>query len=133
MSSGLLIGADGGSINCVYLACGVTDLRKSIDGLAAIVTHTFELDLFSNSLFVFCNRDRDKLKILHWDHNGFWLYYRRLEKGRFRWPAHSTADFGADTTASTIAIDRRRLGWLLDGLSLNQPKAHRPVAARIAA
>jgi transposase len=48
----------------VYLACGSTDLRKSIDGLAAIVSYTFELDLFSNSLFVFCNRGHDKLKIL---------------------------------------------------------------------
>ena len=62
----------------VYLACGSTDLRKSIDGLAALVSHTFELDLFGNSLFVFCNKGRDKLKILYWDHNGFWLYYRRL-------------------------------------------------------
>jgi transposase len=70
----------------VYLACGHTDLRKSIDGLAALVSQVFELDLFSNSLFVFCNRDRDKLKILVRDHNGFWLYYRRLERGRFRWP-----------------------------------------------
>ena len=129
MLSDMSTGADGTSVHSVYLACGSTDLRKSIDGLAAIVTHTFELDLFSNSLFVFCNRDRDKLKILHWDHNGFWLYYRRLEKGRFRWPARSAANSGEPT----IAIDRRRLGWLLDGLSLDQPKAHRPVTARIAA
>ena len=51
----------------VHLACGATDMRKSIDGLAAIVTHTFELNPFDTSLFVFCNRDRDKLKILRWD------------------------------------------------------------------
>jgi transposase len=50
----------------VYLACGSTDLRKSIDGLAALVSQVFELDLFSNSLFVFCNRGRDKLKIVVW-------------------------------------------------------------------
>ncbi|WP_192597511.1 IS66 family insertion sequence element accessory protein TnpB [Sporosarcina limicola] len=73
-------------IDCVYLACGHTDLRKSIDGLAAIVQEGFQLDSFSPSLFVFCNRRRDKLKILHWDHNGFWLYYRRLENGLFQWP-----------------------------------------------
>ena len=54
----------------VYLACGSTDMRKSIDGLAAIVTHVYDQDLFSGSLFVFCNRGRDKLKILTWDHNG---------------------------------------------------------------
>ena len=108
----------------VYLACGSTDLRKSIDGLAALVTHTFELDLFGSSLFVFCNRHHDKLKILFWDHNGFWLYYRRLERGRFKWPATS-----ADKV--TLSIDGRQLHWLLDGLALEQRKAHRPVAARV--
>jgi transposase len=51
----------------VYLACGVTDLRRSIDGLAAIVQQRFHLDPFSNSIFVFCNRSKDRLKILHWD------------------------------------------------------------------
>jgi transposase len=109
----------------VYLACGSTDLRKSIDGLAALVSQDFALDLFSHSLFVFCNKGRDKLKILHWDHNGFWLYYRRLEKGRFRWPAHSDKQ--------TICISRRQLQWLLDGLPLEQRQAHAPVTARIVA
>jgi transposase len=108
----------------VYLACGSTDLRKSIDGLAAIVSQVFQQDLFSNSLFVFCNRDRDKLKILHWDHNGFWLYYRRLEKGHFRWPN------GAEQ--QTLTITRRQLQWLLDGLTLEQKQAHPPLTARIA-
>ncbi|MCL6587525.1 MAG: IS66 family insertion sequence element accessory protein TnpB, partial [Anoxybacillus sp.] len=56
------------TVTHVYLARGSTDLRKSIDGLAAIVQETFQLDPFSSSLFVFCNRGRDKLKILHWDH-----------------------------------------------------------------
>ena len=63
----------------VYLAPGVTDMRKSIDGLALIVSEVLELDPFSESLFVFCNRGRNKLKILHWQTNGFWLYYRRLD------------------------------------------------------
>jgi len=108
----------------VYLACGSTDLRKSIDGLAALVSQVLEGDLFSNALFVFCNRDRDKLKILYWDHNGFWLSYRRLEKGRFRWPKHATQ--------RTLPISRRQLQWLLDGLPLQQKQAHSPVNARIA-
>ncbi|PEN68724.1 IS66 family insertion sequence element accessory protein TnpB [Bacillus toyonensis] len=64
------------AIEKVYLAQGATDLRKSIDGLAAIVNEEFELDPFSPCLFVFCNRSRDKLKILVWEHNGFWLHYR---------------------------------------------------------
>jgi transposase len=113
----------------VYLACGSTDLRKSIDGLAALVSHVFGEDLFSHSLFVFCNRGRDKLKILLWDHNGFWLYYRRLEHGRFRWPAPVSAGAGE----KTLPVSRRQLQWLLEGLPLEQPQAHRPVRARIAA
>jgi transposase len=72
------------SASPVYLACGATDMRKSIDGLAAAVQEQFALDPFSSALFVFCNRRRDKLKILHWDHAGFWLYYRRLERGSFQ-------------------------------------------------
>jgi transposase len=106
----------------IYLACGSTDLRKSIDGLAVLVSHAFGLDPFSKSLFIFCNRERNKLKILFWDHNGFWLYYRRLERGRFTWPAHGGED--------TRAIGRRELGWLLDGLKLEQKRAHAAVTAR---
>ena len=108
----------------VYLACGATDLRKSIDGLAAIVKYSFDLDVFSNSLFVFCNHGRDRLKILYWDHNGFWLYYRRLDAGRFRWPKSGESH-------SALAISRRQLQWLLGGLALEQHKAHPEVTARI--
>lgn len=108
----------------VYLACGATDLRKSIDGLAALVKEGFDLDPFSNSLFVFCNRQRDKLKMLKWDYNGFWLYYRRLERGKFQWP-------GQTDDPVPIVIDHRQLRWLLDGLALKQPKAHHEVKARV--
>ena len=58
----------------VYLAAGATDLRNNIDGLALMVEKKFRLDVFSDSLFVFCNRKRNKIKILYWDKNGFWLY-----------------------------------------------------------
>ncbi|WP_445667394.1 IS66 family insertion sequence element accessory protein TnpB [Paenibacillus sp. FSL H8-0034] len=51
-------------------------MRKSIDGLAALVQEGLGLNPFSSCLFVFCNRERNKLKILYWEHNGFWLYYR---------------------------------------------------------
>ena len=108
----------------VYLACGATDLRKSIDGLAALVQAGFDLDPFSDAWFVFCNKGRDKLKLLRWDHNGFWLYYRRLERGRFLWPKT------AESTAHTQIIDRRQLAWLLDGLNLEQKRAHKPINAR---
>ena len=73
----------------IYLCCGATDMRKSINGLSAIVECGFKLDPFSNSLFVFCNRNRDRIKILEWDGDGFWLYFKRLEKGRFKWSAAS--------------------------------------------
>ena len=70
----------------VYLSCGATDMRKSINGLMAIVQGSFKLDPFSGAVFVFCNKNRDRVKILEWDIDGFWLYFKRLEKGRFRWP-----------------------------------------------
>lgn len=110
-------------IDSVYLARGSTDMRKSIDGLAILVQLEFNLDPFSSSLFVFCNRQRNKLKILHWNTNGFWLYYRRLERGKFHWPSDKT-------NSGPYKITRRQLNWLLDGLSLEQKKAHPVVSAK---
>lgn len=109
-------------VDRVYLAQGPTDMRKSIDGLAVLVKEYFELDPFSPCLFVFCNRKRDKIKILHWQHNGFWLYYRRLERGKFHWPTQDVS--------TTLSISYRQLRWLLDGMSYNQKDAHQPVNAR---
>ena len=70
----------------VYLAVGPTDLRKQIDGLAAIVQMDFELSRFEPCLFAFCNRQRDKVRILEWSDRGFWLHSFRLESGRLPWP-----------------------------------------------
>lgn len=110
-------------VDKVYLATGSTDMRKSINGLAAIVQESFELDPFSNSLFVFCNKSRNKLKILHWQHNGFWLHYRRLEKGVFQWPQEDNGNL--------LILSYRELQWLLDGLSLNQKQAHKKVTVNV--
>lgn len=107
------------SVQHVYLATRSTDLRKSIDGLAAIVQEGLRLDPFSPCLFVFCNRERNKLKILYWDVNGFWLFYRRLERGTFQWPTGSE---------QVVTVSSRELRWLLDGLSLHQRQAHTKVA-----
>jgi len=92
----------------VYLAAGVTDLRKSIDGLSAIAAVSYKLDAYDNAMFVFCNRKRDKIKILHWD-NGFWLYYYRLEKGKLQWPGHNS-----ETTPVTL----EEFKWILRGYEI---------------
>jgi len=105
----------------VYLACGSTALRKSIDGLAILVKEAFNLNPFSPCLFAFCNRQRNKLKILQWDHNGFWLHYRRLERGKFEWPEDNT---------DVVNISYREFRWLLDGLSIKQVQAHKAVKER---
>jgi len=104
----------------VYLAAGATDLRKSVDGLALIVSESFRLDPFSKALFVFCNRSKNRIKILEWERSGFWLHYKRLEKGRFRWPD------GYDC----MGVTERELRWLLDGLDINRTRGHREVKER---
>jgi len=92
----------------IYLACGHTDMRKSINGLSAIVQEGFRLDPFGAALFVFCNKNRDRLKILEWSGDGYWLYFKRLEKGRFRWPQP-----GGEPT---MALTGEELAVLLGGV-----------------
>jgi transposase len=94
----------------VYLACGKTDMRKSIDGLSAIVQARFKLDLFSEALFVFCNGSRNRIKILQWDGDGFWLHFKRLEKGRFKWPVA-----GSTPKNKTMTLTAEELAVLLGG------------------
>lgn len=91
----------------VYLACGKTDMRKQINGLAELVTNSFCLDPFNAAIFVFCNKNRDRIKILEWDGDGYWLYFKRLEKGRFRWPGEGTE--------ATILLSGEELEILLGG------------------
>jgi transposase len=70
----------------IYLHRDPVDFRKAVNGLALIVEQQMELSLFSDSLFVFCNKAEDKVKVLYWDKTGFCLWYKRLEKERFKWP-----------------------------------------------
>ena len=70
----------------VYIACGYTDLRRGIDGLASIVQQQFQLDPFTNTLFLFCGRRCDRIKALYWEGDGFLLLYKRLERSSFQWP-----------------------------------------------
>jgi transposase len=93
----------------VYISKEKVDMRKSINGLAAIVQESFKLDAFTGALFVFMNGNKTRLKILHWDKDGFALYYKRREKGRFYWPTF-------DETAGAATISRADLERLLDGL-----------------
>src|SRR5471030_2433072 len=92
-------------INTVYLSCGITDLRKSIDGLVMIVETQLKLDPFEKVLFVFCNKQMNRVKILHFD-EGFWLYYYRLENNRLKWPM---------TKEEAMKVDKEELSWLLKG------------------
>lgn len=107
----------------VYLSCGHMDMRKSINGLAAIVQGTFELDPFQGAIFVFCNKDKNKIKILHWDKDGFALYYKRRERGRFCWPVLSSE-------SETVNVTIQDLNRLLDGLLMEKFIAHKQYVMR---
>lgn len=101
-------------VPAIYLVCGATDLRKGIDAYAHIVQDRFHLDPFKDALFLFCNRNRDKLKCLYWDGTGFWLLYKRLEKGHFKWIRQED---------HVLTISHQQLRWLLDGLKIEQKSA----------
>lgn len=104
----------------MFLATGFTDLRRGIDGLAAIVQQQFELDPFTNTLFLFCGRRWGRIKALYWEGDGFVLLYKRLESGSFQWPR-------SETEARALTAQQYR--WLMEGLSIDQPKAHKAVNA----
>ena len=70
----------------IYLACGATDMRKAINGLCDIVQNEFNLDPRDKIIFAFCNRQRNRLKLLVWEDNGFWLHFKRIERGTMSWP-----------------------------------------------
>lgn len=106
----------------VYLACGQTDMRKSISGLSAIVESSFKLDPFCGALFVFCNRNRNRIKILEWDSDGFWLYFKRLEKGHFRWPASGEE--------ATMRLSGEELAILLGGAKIELKLRRKEVSER---
>jgi len=82
---------DPAKINKVYIVCGKTDLRRGIDGLAAVVQEQFELDPYNQALYLFCGTKKDRFKALYWDGDGFLLLYKRLENGRLQWPTNQDA------------------------------------------
>lgn len=104
----------------VYLTCGVTDLRKSYHGLAAIIKLKFHLEPYSRCMFAFCNRRRTFIKILQWDGSGFWILMKRLDRDSFHWP---------DAPDELKQIILKEIHWLCDGLSINPKgafKDHQP-------
>lgn len=94
----------------VYLCNQFVDFRKSINGLAAIVEGELELSVLSGAVFVFCNKGRDKMKLLYWDSTGFALWYKRLDKDKFKWPKNIKAD--------TMNLTEQQLHWLLSGFNV---------------
>jgi transposase len=100
----------------VWVDLDPTDMRKSYEGLAALVAHSFKLDVKSGALFVFTNRKRNRLKILYWDGSGLWVLSKRLEQGCFSWPQPSEAN------QLTLALRPEAFAMLTDGVDLRGAK-----------
>ena len=109
----------------VFLAGDATDMRKSFDGLCAVVEHSFHRDPFTGDVFAFFNRRCTYVKLLVWDNNGFWLAAKRLEQGTFEhW--HPTTD-----SKTHIEIDRAQLMMLLEGIDMKKAKFRRHFARSV--
>ncbi len=110
----------------VYLANDATDMRKSFDGLSAIVRYGFHRDPFEGDVFAFFNRRRDFVKILFWDRNGFWIAMKRLERGTFdAWRPVVTGE------QSHVEIEHAQLVMLLEGIELKNTKFRRHFARSV--
>jgi transposase len=90
----------------IYLACGATDMRNSIEGLSSAVESRFKLSPMTEAIFVFCNASRNRLKILEWDGDGFWIHYKWLERGKFPWADESGGE-------KTMTLTQKELDYLL--------------------
>lgn len=109
----------------IFVARDPVDFRKQFDGLAAIARDEFGVDPFGGHLLVFFNKRRDRIKLLVFQHTGFWLHYKRLERGTFEELA------GVGDADDCIEIDARRLRLLLEGIDLKQAKFRRHFASAI--
>ena len=106
----------------IYLASTPVDMRMGHDGLFAIVREHWKKDPFTGHLFVFFGRAHDRVKVLFWDRGGFVIYYKRLERGRFKWPRPSGDD-------AHVEVDGTDLAMLLDGIDVShvrRPPAWQP-------
>ncbi len=101
----------------VYLHREPVDFRKAINGLVLIVEQSMALSPYSDALFLFCNRRRDKLKAVWWDQTGFALWYKRLDESKFHWPRNADGE--------VIVLSEEQLHWLLRGFDLARMQAHK--------
>jgi len=110
-----------GAATRIYLALGATDMRKGFEGLFGLVRQRLELDPLSGHLFLFCNRPRTRLKALYFDGSGLWVCAKRLEKGRFCWPAPGEPG-AANAGSARVVISAEELTLLLGGIDLTQTR-----------
>lgn len=101
----------------IYLHRDPIDFRKAINGLSLIVSEQMQLPLFERSVFVFCNKRRTQLKVLYWDHSGFVLWQKRLEKDKFVWPKRDPSE--------TVVLSHEQWQWLLRGLDIQHITPHK--------
>jgi len=106
---------DGGLAVRIYLCTLATDMRKGFDSLAALVRDYLKADPLSGHLFLFVGRDKDRIKILYWDSDGYAIWYKRLEEGTFRLPSSKVAGASVELKASELAM-------LLAGIDLTSIK-----------
>jgi transposase len=99
----------------IYLAAGATDMRKGFEGLYALVRDQLELEPLSGHVFLFSNAQRNRLKLIFWDGSGLWVCAKRLERGRFRWPA-------AGQGQAKVVLSHEELALLLGGIDLATSK-----------
>ena len=99
----------------IYIVCGYTDMRKSIDGLCAVIEDQLKMDPSSSALFLFCGRRRDRIKALFREPDGFVLIYKRLSvHGGYQWPRKQS---------EVRNLSWREFDWLMSGIDIDQPKA----------
>lgn len=103
----------------IYLHRDPIDFRKQVHGLAAIVEQEFAHNPFSGALYLFCNRQRSRIKGLMWEDNGFILYYKVLAEEKFHWPK---------AEEELITLTGEQINWLLDGYDLSVMKGHRTLS-----
>jgi transposase len=99
----------------IYLALGATDMRKGFEGLYGLVRDRLQLEPLSGHVFLFCNKARNRTKVLFWDGSGLWICAKRLEKGRFSWPSEEDQQTG-------VILSHEELALLLGGIDLKRTR-----------